>query len=56
MACHGVIRANQALATIEIKALFNELDRVDFKANCPHGRPVMQRMTLIEIERLFRRH
>ena len=55
MACHGVIRANQALATIEIKALFNELDQIDFKANCPHGRPVMQRLTLTEIERLFRR-
>ena len=56
MACHSVIRANQALATVEIKALFQELDRIDFKANCPHGRPVMQRMTLTEIERLFRRH
>jgi len=56
MACHSVIRANQALAHVEIKALFLELDRIDFKANCPHGRPVMQRMTLTEIERLFRRH
>jgi DNA mismatch repair protein MutL len=55
MACHSVIRANQALATVEIIALFRELDRIDFKANCPHGRPVMQRMTLTEIERLFRR-
>lgn len=56
MACHSVIRANQALATVEIKALFQELDQIDFKANCPHGRPVMQRMTLLEVERLFRRH
>ncbi len=55
MACHSVIRANQALATVEIKALFQELDKIDFKANCPHGRPVMQRMTLTEVERLFRR-
>ena len=55
MACHSVIRANQALSTAEIVALFQELDRIDFKANCPHGRPVLQRMTLTEIERLFRR-
>ncbi len=55
MACHSVIRANQALEPVEIKALFKELDQIDFKANCPHGRPVMQRMTLIEVERLFRR-
>lgn len=55
MACHGVIRANQALSTLESKALLRELDSIDFKANCPHGRPVMQRLTLTEIERLFRR-
>ncbi|MCF6265666.1 MAG: DNA mismatch repair endonuclease MutL [Desulfuromusa sp.] len=55
MACHSVIRANQALAVIEIRALFQELDKIDFKANCPHGRPVMQRITLAEVERLFRR-
>ena len=55
MACHSVIRANQTLDRIEIKALFRELDQIDFKANCPHGRPVMQRLTLTEIERLFRR-
>ncbi len=56
MACHGVIRANQALTTPEIKALLQELDKVDFKGNCPHGRPVLQRLTLTEVERLFRRH
>ncbi|SEA65853.1 DNA mismatch repair protein MutL [Desulfuromusa kysingii] len=55
MACHSVIRANQALETVEIKALFRALDQIDFKANCPHGRPVVQRMTLSEVERLFRR-
>ncbi|MEA3363985.1 MAG: DNA mismatch repair endonuclease MutL [Thermodesulfobacteriota bacterium] len=55
MACHSVIRANQALAVVEIKALFQDLDQIDFKANCPHGRPVMQRMTLTEVERMFRR-
>ncbi|MCK4622167.1 MAG: DNA mismatch repair endonuclease MutL [Desulfuromonadales bacterium] len=55
LACHGVIRANQALTREEIKALLLELDQVDFRANCPHGRPVMQRLSLTEIERLFRR-
>jgi len=55
MACHGVLRANQALSPAEIKALLKELDQVDFNANCPHGRPVLQRLTLPEIERLFRR-
>ncbi len=55
MACHSVIRANQALTPAEIKALFAAMDEIDFKANCPHGRPVMQRLTLAAVERLFRR-
>ncbi len=55
MACHGVIRANQALTTQEIKSLLSQLDKIDFKANCPHGRPVTQRLSLAEVERLFRR-
>jgi DNA mismatch repair protein MutL len=55
MACHSVIRANQALDPREARALLEKLDKVDFKANCPHGRPVMQRLRLVEIERMFRR-
>jgi len=55
MACHSVVRANQTLSVAEIKSLFREMDKIDFKANCPHGRPVLQRLTLTEIERLFRR-
>lgn len=55
MACHSVIRANRALELSEIKALFREMDKIDFKANCPHGRPVLQRLTLYEVEKLFRR-
>ncbi len=56
MACHSVIRANQALSFPEIRALLAELDQIDFKANCPHGRPVLKRLSLAEIERMFRRH
>lgn len=56
MACHRVIRANQALNQQEIKALFADLDQIDFKGNCPHGRPVLARLRLYDVERLFRRH
>ncbi len=55
MACHGVIRANQTLSPPEIRALLRELDRVDFNAHCPHGRPVMKRLSLGEVERMFQR-
>lgn len=55
MACHGVIRANQTLTPEQIRALLKDLDGVDFQAHCPHGRPVMKRLSLIEIERMFKR-
>lgn len=55
MACHGVVRANQTLATEQIRALLRDLDAVDFSAHCPHGRPVMKRLSLVEIERMFKR-
>jgi DNA mismatch repair protein MutL len=55
IACHGVIRANQALEPREVRALLEQLDRVDFRGNCPHGRPVSQRLTLRDVERMFRR-
>lgn len=55
LACHEVIRANQALNPVEVQALFRALDQVDFQAHCPHGRPVLVRLTLRDIERLFRR-
>jgi len=50
-----MIRANQALTAGEIRALLQDLDTVDFSAQCPHGRPVMHRVTLAELERFFRR-
>ncbi len=45
MACHRVIRANQQLNRQEIDYLLQELDQVDFSGHCPHGRPVVQRLS-----------
>ncbi len=55
MACHNVVRANQGLGHLEMKGLLKELDQVDFSAHCPHGRPVMIRHSLGEIEKMFKR-
>nr|WP_320115559.1 DNA mismatch repair endonuclease MutL [uncultured Desulfuromonas sp.] len=55
MACHGMIRANQALQLDEMVALLRQLDEVDFNRHCPHGRPVMQRLTLHDVEKMFKR-
>ena len=55
MACHAVIRANRPLSPPEIIRLFKDLDSVGFQAGCPHGRPVLKRISLNEVERMFHR-
>jgi len=55
IACHSVVRGAHPLNTAEIRALFASMDAVDFASNCPHGRPVLQRITLGEIEKMFKR-
>ncbi len=51
MACHGSIRAGDALSREEAAALLSALDGVDFGAHCPHGRPVVTRVGYDELER-----
>ncbi|HJV34668.1 DNA mismatch repair endonuclease MutL [Geomonas sp.] len=55
MACHSVVRGRRPLAQQEIAALFRQMDETDFSSNCPHGRPVMQNITLGEVEKMFKR-
>jgi DNA mismatch repair protein MutL len=51
MACHSVVRAGDVLERPAALALLAQLDDVDLRSHCPHGRPVMLRMPLGEIER-----
>jgi DNA mismatch repair protein MutL len=51
MACHAAVRANQDLAPEEARALLDGLDAIDFKARCPHGRPVVFELSLADLER-----
>lgn len=55
MACHGSVRGPTALTDEECEALLQQMDEIDFKANCPHGRPVYYRLPLIELEESFDR-
>ncbi|MFW6297168.1 MAG: DNA mismatch repair endonuclease MutL [Desulfosalsimonas sp.] len=55
MACHGAIRANQALAQNEMTALLNQLDTCENPFNCPHGRPTLIRWSLGFLEKNFKR-
>ncbi len=55
MACHGAIRANQALSGEEIRALLEQLDQCDNPYNCPHGRPTLVQWPLNSLEKRFHR-
>lgn len=51
MACHAAVRAHQALAPEEARALLDALDAIDFNSRCPHGRPVAARFSVEALER-----
>ena len=51
MACHSAVRAHQELGAEEARALLDGLDGIDFKARCPHGRPVVIELPLNDLEK-----
>jgi DNA mismatch repair protein MutL len=55
LACHSVRRAGDVMSREEAVALLAALDDVDLRSHCPHGRPVLVRLTLTELERRFGR-
>ena len=55
VACHSSVRGEWHLSVAEIEGLLKRMDQTGFAANCPHGRPVIARIRLKEIEKMFRR-
>ncbi|MFB6372861.1 MAG: DNA mismatch repair protein MutL, partial [Bradymonadaceae bacterium] len=55
MACHSVVRGPTELTREECQGLLERMDQIDFRANCPHGRPVYYRIPLDELEKSFDR-
>ncbi len=55
IACHSVVRAGDSLSSREADALLRSMDEVDYSAHCPHGRPVLLRISVAEIARRFGR-
>jgi DNA mismatch repair protein MutL len=55
VACHSVVRAGDLLSEAEARALLEAMDGVDYRAHCPHGRPVLLRVPVAEIARRFGR-
>ncbi len=54
-ACHAAIKVNMPLDQTKMEWLLGELAKTDAPMSCPHGRPVVLRYSLKEIERAFHR-
>jgi DNA mismatch repair protein MutL len=54
-ACRAAIKVNMPLAPEKMQWLLDELARTRIPTNCPHGRPILLRFSLYEIERNFGR-
>ncbi len=55
MACRAAVKVHMALSMEKMQWLIDELSRTRIPTNCPHGRPVILRFSLYEIERNFGR-
>jgi DNA mismatch repair protein MutL len=55
MACHGAIRARQALDEKQIRGLLAQLDACENPSHCPHGRPTWLKWGVRELEKAFNR-
>ncbi len=55
LACHRSIRSGRALEREEAEKLAELLEEVDASGFCPHGRPVVKRLTRSDLELLFGR-
>ncbi|MBN1618077.1 DNA mismatch repair endonuclease MutL [Candidatus Dojkabacteria bacterium] len=55
MACHSSVRMNQRVSDAEAKNLIGELLKCKNSYSCPHGRPIVWRLTPKEIDGHFDR-
>ncbi len=55
MACHAAVKANYPLTHQKMAHILDELRRTSYSTVCPHGRPVMLRLTRREVEKNFQR-
>ena len=54
-ACHAAIKVNTPLDAPRMEWLLAELAKTECPMSCPHGRPVVLRYSVREIEKAFKR-
>jgi DNA mismatch repair protein MutL len=55
IACHAAIKINTPLTTEKMEWLLRELAKTDCPMSCPHGRPVVLRYSVKDIQKAFKR-
>ncbi len=55
VACHAAIKINMPLDSRKMEWLLRELGKTECPMSCPHGRPVLLRYSLRDIQRAFKR-
>jgi DNA mismatch repair protein MutL len=55
IACHAAIKVNMALEQNKMEWLLSELAKTDHPMSCPHGRPVVLRYSVKDIQKAFKR-
>jgi DNA mismatch repair protein MutL len=55
MACHAAVKANDPLTLEKMAHILEELRLTAYSTVCPHGRPVMLRISRREVEKNFQR-
>ena len=55
IACKGAIKANHQLSLVEINKLVEDLRLCKNPYTCPHGRPVLIKLSEYDIEKMFKR-
>ena len=56
VACHGAVKAGDALTTAEMAEIIRQLEACDLGRTCPHGRPTMIHLSQDQLAREFGRH
>lgn len=55
ISCHSSVRSGQSLQKEEMLNLFQQLSECENPYSCPHGRPIVWKLTLSEIDTNFER-
>jgi DNA mismatch repair protein MutL len=55
IACHAAIKINMPLEQAKMEWLIQELAKTECPMSCPHGRPVVLRYSVKEIQKAFKR-